>query len=46
MLKRRDFIKLFIAGVISFFTGSAFAGERKKEKRLCMKEAMFWRKLD
>lgn len=42
-MKRRDFLKIFLIGILSLFSKKVNAGQ-KPEKNL--KEAMFWRKID
>lgn len=42
-MNRRDFLKIFLIGILSLFSKKVNAG-RKAEKNL--KEAMFWRKID
>lgn len=42
-MKRRDFLKIFLIGILSLFSKKVNAS-RKAEKHL--KEAMFWRKID
>jgi hypothetical protein len=42
-MKRRDFLRIFLAGFFSLCVRKAKA-EKKPEPQL--KEAMFWRKLD
>ena len=42
-MKRRDFLKILLAAVVSLF-GNKVKAEKQPEPNL--KEAMFWRKLD
>ena len=42
-MKRRDFLKIFLAGIFSLFVKKADA---VKKPEPALKEAMFWRKLD
>lgn len=43
MMKRRDFLRLFLFGGIFSLFGKKVSAEKRPEKKL--KEAMFWRKL-
>jgi len=42
-VKRRDFLKIFLAGIFSLFVKKADAGKKSEPK---LREAMFWKKLD
>ncbi len=47
LLKRRDFIRLLLAGFLGLFAGKADAGEEGEIKAgQHLKEAMFWKKVD
>lgn len=43
MIKRRDFLKIFMAAIVSLFGNNVTAGEQPEPE---LKEAMFWRQLD
>ena len=43
MIKRRDFLKIVLAAVVSLFDNNVRAGEHPEPE---LKEAMFWRQLD
>jgi hypothetical protein len=43
MIKRRDFLKIFIAAIVSLFGNNVSAGKQLEPE---LKEAMFWRQLD
>lgn len=44
ILKRRDFLRVFLLGGIFSFFGRKIQAEQKPEEKL--KEAMFWHRLD